>query len=159
MKKNLMTAMKTSISKVLETMFFLPLEFPEKEVEAATFLNAGKDEMLAVKLNYRGDFSGYFVLFVPGGLARSFAVDFLGTDDESVSMDQVGEVAKEIANMIAGGTFSHYDDNAVFQLDIPESVSLKKVIKNDSRAQQEIFVGVETLEDRMGLKIVVGKST
>jgi len=159
MEKNLMTAMKTSISNVLETMFFLPLEFLEKAVEAEAFLNAGKNEMLVVKLNYKGPFAGCFVLFIPGGLARSFAVDFLGTDDESISMDQVGEVAKEIVNMIAGGTFSHYDDSAVFQLDIPETVSFKKVIKNDSGAQKEIFVGVETLEDRMGLKIVVGKST
>jgi CheY-specific phosphatase CheX len=154
-----MTAMKTSISEVLETMFFLPLDFPEKSVEAGAFLNAGKNEMLAIKLNYKGPFAGCFVLFIPGGLARSFAVDFLGTDDESISMDQVGDVAKEITNMIAGGTFGHYDDSSVFHLDIPEPVSFKKVVKNDSRAQKEIFVGVETLEDRMGLKIVVGNST
>ena len=56
-KEVLITAMKTSISEVLETMFFLPLEFPD-EVNPEQLWGPQKEEPVVGKLTFSGPFTG-----------------------------------------------------------------------------------------------------
>ena len=55
--KNLMTLIKTSISEVLETMCFLPLEFPD-EVNPEQLWGPQKEEPVVGKLTFSGPFAG-----------------------------------------------------------------------------------------------------
>ncbi|MBW1861591.1 MAG: chemotaxis protein CheX [Deltaproteobacteria bacterium] len=156
-KEALISAMKTSISEVLEKMFFLPLDFSET-VNLGELCNSDKDKMMTGKLSFRGPFSGYLLFFIPGDLALSLTAGFLGEDEESVSRDHVTETLKEILNMIAGSTFSAFDDQAVFDLGIPELVRFDEVVRDHSNSGEEIFIAVNTLDNFLGLEMVTCSS-
>ena len=150
-KEALRTAMKDSISDVLEKIFFLPLEFSDM----VTSKELGADEMLVSKLGFAGPFSGCFFFFVPKRYAMAFAANFLGEKDENISQDQASETVKEALNMLAGTTFFHYDDQAVFSLDIPVLVQPAELRDDPSNSEHNIFIGIETLETRLGLQLII----
>lgn len=153
-KEALITAMKDSISEVLEKMFFLPLDFSDG-VNPGELWDSERDEkIVAVRLNFSGPFAGHFVFFVPQGLALSLTAGFLGKDKKDVSQDQATETAKEIINMIAGNTFCGYDDRAVFNLDIPKLINLDEAGGDDSNPEEALLIPIETLEGRLAVKIV-----
>jgi CheY-specific phosphatase CheX len=147
-KESLTTAMKNSISSVLETMLFLPMDFPDA-VHKKEFWNGKTDRIMAARLDFEGPFCGYCVFYMPKKFAVSMAADFMGKDAKDISADQTTGTVMEITNMIAGNTFSLYDEEAVFNLKIPELVrpaDFKEVFlgyKND------IFVVIDSLENRM----------
>jgi len=111
-KEVLMTVMKDSISEVLETMFFLPLEYSDAP-DPEGLWGLEKDRIVASRLNFSGPFSGYFVFLIPRDLALSITAGFVGRHEEHVSQDQIAGNVKEIINMIAGSTFGNYDDMLV----------------------------------------------
>ena len=149
----LTTAMKRSISEVLETMFFLPLDFSDT-VTPEELWHSGTDDIVVSKLNFSGPFSGYFLFFFPKGLALSLTAGFLGKNEEMISQDHLTATIREIINMIAGNTFSIFNDQAVFNLGIPESVHIDEVKRDGSNSPQEIFIAVNTLDNCLALKIV-----
>lgn len=153
-KQALITAMKTSISEVLETMFFLPLEYASN-TDPERCWSLEEDEILASKLNFSGPFSGHFVFLIPASLALSLSASFLGCDEELVTRDHVIETVKEIINMIAGSTFGNYDNSRVFNLDIPKIVSLGEFEKHGSDAGEVIFIAINTLENHLALRMVM----
>ena len=152
MNRNLMTAMRTSISEVMETMFFEPIEFSE-ETDALAFFDENRENLIVVNVKYQGPFSGDLCCFMPKDLALSLASNFLGKELSDVSNDQAGEVVKEIVNMTAGGIFSHYDKNAVFQIGIPEIVNHKKTDIDDCGAEDAHFLLAETVTGRFALNL------
>ena len=152
MNRNLMTAMKTSISEVMETMFFEPIEFSE-ETDVSVFFDENRENLIVVNVKYQGPFSGDLCCFMPKDLALSLASNFLGKELSDVSDDQAGEVVKEIVNMTAGGIFSHYDKNAVFQIGIPEII--KKTDMDDCGAEDAHFLLAETVIGRFALNLTV----
>jgi len=153
-KEALTIAMKDSISDVMGTMFFLPIDFSDAD-RIETLWNAETDGILIAKLNFEGPFSGYCALYIPKKLALSISADFMGKDKESISDDQVRGTVKEIINMIAGNTFSIYNQQAVFNLEIPELVSFSELEADPSDSENQIFIGIETLEDPLALEMVV----
>ena len=148
-KEALITAMKSSISEVLETMFFLPLDFPGTDMWDSS---DPEEETLICRLNFTGPFEGYFVIFIPKEQALSFTADFLGKDSEGISRDQVNDTVKETLNMIAGSTFRNYDDQAVFDLGFPEIIELDDISGDDSG--EEVFITINTLDNYLALKMV-----
>jgi CheY-specific phosphatase CheX len=150
-----MTAMKNSISDVLETMFFMPLDYPDTGT-IEDLWRPEYSEILTGKLDFKGPFSGYLIFFIPKEMAASLAARFLGMDEGKVSQENVNETVKEIVNMIAGGTFSHYDESEVFHLGIPEFVDPDSVRDHDPDLENVIFIPIDTLEDRIGLMMVIG---
>ena len=91
---------------------------------------------------------------MPRDLAFFLTAGFLGEDEGNVSQDQVTETLKEILNMIAGSTFSAFDNQAVFDLDIPELVGLDDLGRDHSNTEEEIFVAVNTLDNCLALEMV-----
>jgi len=144
--------MKTSISEVMETMFFEPIEFSE-ETDVSVFFDENRENLIVVNVKYQGPFSGDLCCFMPKDLALSLASNFLGKELSDVSDDQAGEVVKEIVNMTAGGIFSHYDKNAVFQIGIPEII--KKTDMDDCGAEDAHFLLAETVIGRFALNLTV----
>ena len=147
-RKALIRAMKNSISEVIETMFFLPVDFSDT-------VNAEEIQMSVTKLDFSGPFSGSFVLFIPEEFAVSLTANFLGKDKEKVSEDNVIETSKEVINMIAGSTFANLDDQAVFDLNIPENILFDRAVHFPG-TEDDIFVQIITLDNYFVLKMVIG---
>jgi len=151
----MITAMKSSIFEVLETMFFLPLELSDKD-NLEYLKSSSKDKLLASKLVFNGPFSGYFLFIVPYRLAISMTANFLGKDADNVSHDQIADTVRETLNMIAGKTFNIFDDQAVFRLDIPQIVDSDEVIREtQEREGQELLLLINTMDGSLAIKMVI----
>ena len=153
-RKALIRAMKRSISEVLETMFFLPVDFSDT-VNAEELWHPEEIQMSVTKLDFSGPFSGSFVLFIPEEFAVSLTANFLGKDKEKVSEDNVIETSKEVINMIAGSTFANLDDQSVFDLNIPENILFEQAAHFPG-TEDDIFVQIITLDNYFVLKMVIG---
>ena len=153
MKNSLLEmAMKNSISDVLETMFFLPMDFSDA-IDTHELWNSGKDQILAVKLNFNGPLIGDCILCIPEKLAKSISADFMGKEEEDVSDDQVKGTVKEIINMIVGNTFSKYDPEAAFNLGIPELISFSHYYNELSDTGDRFSFIIDTLENHLAFQL------
>ncbi len=150
----LMKAMKASISEVLEKMFFLPLDVSDAGTWSDFWGDPAAAKPIAVRLAFNGPFSGHFIFFIPRSLGGELTADFMGIEQEAVPPEHVDQTAKEILNMIAGTTFGALDEQAVFQLGIPETISAESVLVPSATPGSEMFLGVETLKGRMALLLV-----
>jgi CheY-specific phosphatase CheX len=153
-KEALITAMKNSISDVLETMFFLPLDFSDS-LAMEELWDLGKDNILSAKLDFGGPFDGYCVLYIPEKLAESITADFMGKKEKSICEDQVVGTVKEITNMIVGNIFSFFDPQAVFNLEIPELVSFSEYPVNLFGSENEIFLAIDTPENHLAFQMTI----
>jgi len=69
--------MMTSISEVMDTMFFLPVEFNGETTLSGCGLN--KEKTIACRLAFNGDVSGARVILAPKNLAAEMEI-LLKTD-------------------------------------------------------------------------------
>ena len=150
--KDMTTAMKNSISDVLETMFFLSLDFSD-DIDILEQWDTGKDPVIAAKLSFSGPLSGYAVFCIPKKSALSITADFMGKDEQEISDDQINETIKEIINMIIGNTFSKYDPDVVFDLGVPELVEFHDSIKGLPDSEKSFSVVIETLENYLAFQM------
>ncbi len=151
--QTLTAAMTDSISNVLETMFFLSLDI-SGAVSIKSLQVPENDAMMAARLNFSGPVSGHCVFYIPRKLAMSMTADFLGVDEQNTTDEQTQGTVKEIINMLVGDTFSNFDSQAVFNLEIPEMVSFEETLGVDP-AENEIVVGIDTLEDHLAYRMVI----
>jgi hypothetical protein len=61
----------------------------------------------------------------------------------------------ETLNMVAGNTFSKFDEQAVFNLGVPESVSFDDIKAKQTDPEDEIFVGIDTLDGWLAFQLVI----
>lgn len=151
-KEALITAMKTSISDVLETMFFLPVDFSDPGQIDELWGNQ-KDQIMIAKLNFEGPFSGNAVFYIPQEPALSITADFMGENKEKISDLQVEGTVNEITNMLVGNTFSLYDPQAVFNLATPGLVRFEDIHKDSPGVEITISIVIETLENHMAFQM------
>jgi CheY-specific phosphatase CheX len=150
--KDMTTAMKNSISDVLETMFFLSLDF-SNDIDLLELWNTGKDPIIAAKLSFSGPLSGYAVFCIPKKSALSITADFMGKDEQEISDDQINGTVKEIINMTIGNTFSMYNPDVVFNLGVPELVGFHDVIKDLSDSEKRFSIVIETLKNYLAFQM------
>jgi CheY-specific phosphatase CheX len=152
-KQKLLQAAKTSISEVLETMFFLPIDHTDM-VEAIVFNGAVKDHTELVEISFSGMFSGTFLLVIPDDLAMFLTASFLGSIEDEVLPVHISETKKEMANMIAGNTFTHFNDQIEFDLGIPEIVSAQNAMSGSGH-DEEIIYQSHTLEQFLFIRVTL----
>ena len=151
----LIEAMKTSISDVLETMFFMPLEFSDP-VELGPYVEDPAKELLGSKLDFGGPFSGSIFLLLPSGLAQVMTANFLGEEKERVTRNQVTDTIKEIVNMITGKMFSVYDHEAIFELGLPVIIDPPEALaERPAGAEDEILISVDTVDASLVVKMTL----
>lgn len=152
MKEALKTAMTTSISEVFETMFFMTIDISD-DAELSTFIESAPDNLMASKIDYSGPLSGSFLFMVPSNILKEMTQIFMGIDEEEVDDSHLSGTISENINMIAGNTFSKLDDQAVFDLGIPELLSPELISSQEAASgQEEIFFSIETPEGNIGLR-------
>lgn len=149
----LLEAMKASISEVLETMFFMPVDFVSTEAVPDT--PSAADKPMAAGLGFGGPVEGRFQLQVPEGLAGSISADFLGIDTGRLTREDVDGTIKEMINMLAGNTLSHYDPQMVFDLGVPERVPVEKPPTDPSSAGARVDLHIQTLDSRMLMTVTI----
>ena len=152
-KAALMKAMKASISEVFERMFFIPIEFtvPEKAGAAP----APAPATIIAKLEFSGSACGTFFLLIPASLAQSVTADFLGVTSQSQARELVPGTVLEMVNMLVGGTLSTYDNQALFDLQIPELIAVKELHALTEGVADQVVIGIQTLESRMTFQVVL----
>lgn len=149
-------AMITSISEVLETMFFLPLDISEVELGKG-IIPTLPQKLIGCTLRFSGLFGGELVFLIPLPLARTLTADFVGEDREEIDERTVEETTKELLNMITGKTLSLFDSNALFRLGIPEVMEADQVRSAlyPEDGQETIMLLLNAKDERMAVKMVV----
>jgi len=147
--------MKISISEVLETMFFLPIDRTEI-CEIEVFDVALNDTAELGQVEFSGIFSGSFLLLIPDDLALFLAASFLGSIEEEVLPTHISETKKEIVNMIAGNTLATFNDRVVFDLGIPEIVCAGDVLKKSGNTDETIYQS-HTLDKFLFIRVLLEK--
>jgi CheY-specific phosphatase CheX len=152
-KQNLLNAAKVSISEVLETMFFLPIENTDI-IDTELFDATITDDMELVRIRFSGIYSGAFLLVIPDELALFLTASFLGSIEEQVLPVHILETKKEMTNMIAGNTFTHFNDQIEFDLGIPEVVYAQDVLTRSGR-EEELVYRIHTLEKSLFVRVTL----
>ena len=142
MKAKLTTAMTTSISEVLETMFFMSLEIAEGET-AGDFTGRADKPLVACRISFSGPFSGSIVSVIPKPLLTAMTMDFLSREEKEISATHLEGTLKELTNMVAGNTFARYDENLTFSLGIPEMVPAGDIA---DAIGGDVFIPVNTID-------------
>lgn len=146
MKKILMKAMMTSISEVMETMFFLPIEFGEKSLIG----QSGIDKpMLASQLNFSGDIVGSLCIIAPKDLVAEMAENFMGEPQDTLTEEHISGTLTEMLNMVCGNALSKTESKQPFELGIPEMIDETKI------SEKEIVSLIETSQSRMAIHLHV----
>lgn len=148
-------AMRASISDVLETMFFTPVDFLCTSEGVAEPMGAKR--LIAVRLAFSGPAGGYFRLRVPEALAITISADFLGVDPTTLSAEDVSGTVKEMVNMLAGNTLSLYDGRAVFDLKVPELLVAERCLNGVDPGYRLFNVAIDTAESHMVLELALKK--
>ena len=113
--------MKTSISEVMETMFFLPVEFLEEPSLKDIKGIKGKQNKVCC-LDFSGDRSGSVYLLIPTGLLSQMAENFMGEPAESLTDDLLNGTLTETVNMITGNALRKVKTEKPFSIGIPKMV-------------------------------------
>ncbi len=149
-------AMKDSISEILETMFFTPVEFSEEQ-DLNLLIRSREEPVVSAQLIFNGPFAGNFSVFAPVPLAKELTANLLGLEEENLGREQIEATIKELLNMVAGKTFSLYDSQSVFDLGVPDMVEATELPPVASNGQKnEITVIVETVSDILGFRLAIG---
>ena len=106
--------LKDVISEVLETMFFVMVDFEEGGPVDRPF--DYESEILV--LNHKGRIA--ISLRVSEEFARMITANFLGIEEDQVDDDDLEDSLKELTNMIAGGYHAHIND-VDWQLGLPRA--------------------------------------
>ncbi len=150
--KDLKMMMTTSISEVLETMFFMALEFDDyATLEDSGLLN--EDNVRSCILSFNGDFSGHFTIFIPETILVTMAIDFMGEEKENITREHSDGIIKEVINMVAGNMFAALDNQAEFDLGIPEMVDSGSFLSEIAKSQPKDLVLAESIDGHLGFAI------
>ena len=152
----LITAMKTSISDVLEKMFYMPFEFEDNE-HMEEGVSLGEGALHACRINFTGSISGYLTLLLPEEVLSHMTENFMGLRKEEMEDHYRGETLKEFLNMIAGNTFSNYNENEAFQLSIPQLIKPTQILSTSGHQsiQSERTLLTQTPAGYLLFKIIV----
>lgn len=108
--------MKDVISELLETMFFISVDFGSQHAGTVYCLESQiclARDMRCVGIHLR----------LTESFARAAAANFLGIDEEGVEWHDIEDVAKEMTNMI-GGSYMLQMEGDRWSLGIPSAIRL-----------------------------------
>jgi len=145
MMKDLKAAMAASISEVLETMFYMPLEFEGTgdPVRRGFF---ELPDIRCCRLTFGGSLNGTMVMMIPESLLVPMAVDFMAEERENIARIHTDGILKEILNMVLGHMLSNLDVRSDFHLGIPELLEDASLVKSFRNSLPECHVLVESVE-------------
>jgi CheY-specific phosphatase CheX len=154
MLENLQVMLEQSVEEVLEKMFFI--RSLGEELRAARRAS----DAVTVLVAFEGAAMGSLLLRVTRDAARSISADFLGTEDNELSGQQVAEVICELSNMICGSVLSRVDPTGTFRLSPPQQIADEQfrehpVVCHRDYASHSMDIAGGTLTILMNTEILV----
>lgn len=107
------SAMKDAISEVLETMFFVFVDFDE----GLAVRQLGECESLVSLVNGEGTVD--ISLTASREFARMISANMLGVEEQEITSEDLEDTMKEFANMVGGNYKARVDINNQWELGIP----------------------------------------
>ncbi|MBF0210795.1 MAG: chemotaxis protein CheX [Desulfamplus sp.] len=162
---NLMTQIAISISEVMETMFYIPVEprsgyttLYESDLIADSQLNSkasssNLNNIESAKITFHGTFSGEIVLIAPENLLVIMTENFMGEERDNLTSEHIEGTLKEALNMLAGNTFSKLDSQSSFGLGVPD-INTSDILQKDSKKNsysKEPLIVIDTMDGIMGI--------
>jgi chemotaxis protein CheY-P-specific phosphatase CheC len=145
MIKDMKAALTTSISDVLETMFYMPLEFEDTgDPESRGIFDTA--DLRVCKLDFKGAISGYLIMMIPETQLVSMAVDFMGEDRGNIARMHTDGIIMEVVNMVLGHMLSNIDEKRDFHLGIPQILEDRTLVQSIRKQLPECFVLAESIE-------------
>lgn len=105
-------AMRDAISEVIETMFFVPVDFENED--ASTLVSEHQSSISLYGKGCRLDVA----IEVSDSFAKLITANFLGLDEGAVTHDDIEDTMKELANMVVGNYQSRLGAG-IWELGIP----------------------------------------
>lgn len=127
------------MTHIFETMFFTFLE-PEEENEKIPLLSRNSMPLLKGEIGFRGDYSGCLKFYLPLGLAKTMASNFMGLRSEEVSDFQAIDTVNELCNMVCGNLFSQMDKKSVWDLALPRTHLISNEELERDRKEPRIMI-------------------
>lgn len=144
----MMKAMISSISEVMESMFFMPADIgPEALLKDAQI---DQSNALACRLSFTGDISGNLAIVSPDSLVSELASNFMGESQDQLSWEQQCGTLTEMLNMVCGNALRKIKSELPFALGIPEMIACADL--NDTSECQLI----EIMDSRLALILTLG---
>lgn len=151
---NMMTAMRTSISDVLGTMFFQMVQITNADSTLQEWF-AQEQALCGATLKFDGPLGGSFCLLIPLDAANNITANFLGLDPAELDEKQHEDTIKETLNMIGGGMLSILDPKGTYNLGIPELFDANDLAWDKLSGLQGNFVLFETEDNHLAAGIVM----
>ncbi|MEJ2092921.1 MAG: chemotaxis protein CheX [Syntrophobacterales bacterium] len=144
----MLESLKVATFEILETMFFI---FPERlEDSAELFHGPGLRAWVPVE----GPKKFRVGLTVTLPLAREMAANFLGLEKDEVPPDNLEDVLKETANMVAGSLLSQEKVPEAFHLKPPQAMRLDLDNQDWQNNSHRLLLAVEDA----GLEVFLEKT-
>ncbi len=154
--KNLKAAMMASISEVLETMFFMSVDFDMHKTIKKNIDIFQNGITMVCRLDFAGPFSGCFLLIIPEKLLADMSQNFMGMEQIKIKQQHLEGTIKELTNMIAGNTFSTLNDQIEFTLSIPELIDTRTLTSNYmGNHEKGVEIITETTGGFLAVKIIL----
>lgn len=120
-RETLTKSMKEAISNVLETMFYLPVQFVENNFTLLEWFTHAQS-LLGATLSFHGPATGRISLLIPVNILKEITANFLGLNEGEINEEQKRDTVKEILNMIGGHMLSLVDKGGLFKIGLPEAI-------------------------------------
>jgi CheY-specific phosphatase CheX len=144
----MLESLKAATFEVLETMFFI---FPESLEETSDLFHG---QGLRAWVPVEGPKNFRVGLTVPLSLAREMAANFLGLEQEEVPLEQLDDVLKETANMVAGSFLTQEQVPVTFHLKPPQALRLNLDDQDWQDNSHHLLLAVEDV----GLEVFLEKT-
>jgi CheY-specific phosphatase CheX len=143
----------SAISKVFETMFFIPLELRDKSVgEEPAFLES--QDVFKGEIGFHGKHSGQLRLYLPSMLTDMMVCNFMGFEERQATESQAVDMVNELSNMICGNLFSQLDRKLVWDLTTPRS-QLISYQEMESETTHETAFALDLIAEGFEIKLVI----
>lgn len=146
--KTILSAMKTSISEVMEIMFFMPVEFSENVTEKQ-IKEIKERQCKACCLDFSGDFSGSVYMLVPGQLLSEMTENFMGESRDFLNDEIIEGTLTETVNMVAGNALKKVKAEVSFELGLP------KLIPGSQFPETQGILIIETTGSKMAVHVTL----
>jgi len=149
------TALRDSISEVLEKMFFQPVQISTDGVDLRQWFTR-KPSLYGANINFSGPIDGAIFFLIPKTAADEITANFLGNNVESIEEEQRKDTIKEALNIIGGNMLSDIDAEGLFSLDIPQIIAQEDLSSDKLQDLQGDIFPIETEDNRMVVGIDMG---
>ena len=152
-KETLMENLRVATSKVLETMFYQPVEFLDSDCTLQEWFS-DRHSLFGATLNFSGPSSGLMYLLAPVQVVSEMTANFLGLKKEEINEEQKKDTVKEALNMAGGHMLSLQDKEGLFKIGLPELMDKDDVKDNRLGELEGNVILIETEDDRLAAGIV-----